>query len=75
MRRGVYGLGLCMLVGLMSILALGGDNKASAEPEKTVTLGSATWFSDLSAVQARARETGKPILWLDMVGRLDETWC
>ena len=74
MRKKAFGLTLCLLAAIVGALALGG-NRAGAEQEKTVLLGSATWLSDLSAAQARAREADKPILWLDMVGRLDEKWC
>ena len=75
MRKRAFGLAMCLLLGLVGVLALGGGDRVSAQPEKKVLLGSATWLSDLPAAQACARETGKPILWLDMVGRLDETWC
>jgi hypothetical protein len=40
--------------------------------QKYVTVSRLYWYTDLSAAQAAARASGKPILHLRMLGRLDE---
>lgn len=44
-------------------------------PDGEVELGGALWHHDFAQAQREAKETGKPILLFDMVGRLDEKWC
>lgn len=63
-----------LLTGMLAVLGLS-QGPARAEPHQKVQLGSATWLASLEEAQARSKATGKPILWLDMVGRLDEKWC
>lgn len=40
-----------------------------------VELAGARWESSWDLARQRAVAEGKPILLLDMVGRLDEKWC
>lgn len=63
---------------LLLLLVLTTIYVASAGPREStgdVILAGATWHSDLEEAKALARDTGKPILLFDMVGRLDERWC
>lgn len=40
-----------------------------------VTLGGAVWLNNLEQAKAESRDSGKPLLVFDLVGRLDEKWC
>lgn len=66
---------VCALAALVGWQALPGARADSAAVAPSLKLGSASWMSDLAAAQQQSKLSGKPILWLDMVGRLDEKWC
>ena len=40
-----------------------------------VELAGSTWVEGLEAAQQQAKRENKPILLLEMMGRLDEKWC
>jgi hypothetical protein len=49
---------------------------ASAKPtSKKVVLAGVPWESSLDAAKPRAKKEGKPILHLQMFGRLDDSFC
>ena len=58
-----------LLLCFASVLAM-----ASASPQ-SVELGGAVWKADWTEAQVESLATGKPVLMLDLVGRLDEKWC
>lgn len=61
------------------ILAAGGFTAASAETlsgedarrESSVTARSIHWETSLDAAEAKAKQNGKPILWVHMLGNVD----
>ncbi len=68
---------LILALAVLGLFAWAGVGSISAEvrPDSPVTLGGAEWINDLEHARAASVETGKPILWFDMIGRLDENWC
>lgn len=82
MRRWILvsSLAVAAVVGLGH--AWGGDavpaqqqSKQQATPAVASAIGGVHWYSDLAAARARAARTGKPVLELQLFGRLDERWC
>ncbi len=73
MRKTIIFLGLFVVcaVGFLGFL----NPQAEAAEPLIITLGQATWHSDLQKAQALSKSTGKPLLQFDMIGRLDEKWC
>ena len=67
-------LGLFSLVGMLFSF-LPGCFQAEAQSKGSIELGGVMWTDSLEHAQAASAQTGKPILWFDMIGRLDETWC
>lgn len=69
-----YGLLACSL----AVAALSGGGSApsdpSVRPTRTVVHGVA-WEANFDAALARAKSEGKPVLMLQMFGRLDDEFC
>ena len=59
-----------LLAGIL--LTTGWHSPSSA---KRVTIAGVEWESSLEAAKAEARKSGKPILHLQMFGRLDDAFC
>ena len=55
---------------LVAALVLG--LAALARPADTMKVD---WLTSLDAAKAKAAETGKPILYFQLLGRLDEEYC
>lgn len=66
MRKSI--LCLCLVGVVLSTLA------AQTEP-LAVELAGVRWESSLEFARQRAQAENKPLLVLDMLGRLDERWC
>jgi hypothetical protein len=48
---------------------------APAKDYGTVQLAGATWLGSFDEAVRQARESGRPILHLQMFGRLDDAYC
>ncbi|MEZ6005870.1 MAG: hypothetical protein R3F33_17025 [Planctomycetota bacterium] len=55
-------------------LNLSSESAAPAESTQSVSPGLVAW-QDLEAAREASRISGKPVLQLDMFGRLDEALC
>jgi hypothetical protein len=52
-----------------------GDPAAAPPVPATTTIAGTRWHASFAAAQAEARRDGKPILLLQLFGRLDEEFC
>ena len=47
----------------------------AARPSAAVQPGLVRWHADLAAARAAARDSGKPVLLFQLLGRLDDELC
>lgn len=59
-----------LATGAICAVGLGGPG-----PKPKLMLGGVEWESDWGAALASAKRENKPILKLDLLGRLDEEFC
>jgi hypothetical protein len=51
------------------------DPAAASAAPATTTIAGVRWHASFAAARAEARRDGKPILLLQLFGRLDEEFC
>jgi hypothetical protein len=67
------------LAGVLAVAAIlavgaGGDKPTSAKSKKTLVAGVA-WETSFEAAKEQAKREGKPILLMQLFGKLDDEFC
>ena len=78
--RAVSIAGACACAGLLLVLAGNARSEALSGGSRTeapapTRIAGVTWETSVARAMERARREGKPILLLQLFGRLDEEFC
>ena len=67
--------GVVLPATIATVLLTTGAARPLDSPPKSVSLAGTPWYSDLSVATKIAEREKKPLLILQMMGRLDDAFC